>query len=364
MPKERITIAVGPAGEWASAFAKVAAERNHHVRLFFHNPTDLVFFEQTHQTPKLKDVTMPNNVKAFTDIKQWTDGAELVVLGPPSIYFREFWNSVKTSIKPDTSILLLTKGLERETHLRMSEIILEKDPSRIDYVAVLSGPNQAKEVAKGELAGAVVAAHNPNTVNLIQTRLNSDQFCVYTSDDVAGVEYGAAFKNVAALGAGMVDAFQVAHSTKAFYLTRALEEIAALGITLSAHDSTFRGLAGYGDLSLSCYGGNTRNYRAGLRIVQGWPIHKILDEELVEGYYTLKTAMDLVRNKDDYPIISTLYGIWYEGVPIRGDINQLLGRQPTKEQSADKGLGFKSRNIMRRWLHNLGLRNSGNHIRS
>lgn len=365
MHKKRITTAIGPSGEWSSAFAKVIAERDdHHVRLFFRDPVDLKSFQETHQTKHLKGVEMPPDVKGFCDIKTWIDGAELVILGPPSIYFREFWNMVKTSIKPNTDILILTKGLEQVTHLLMSDIILEKDSTRIDHIAVLSGPNLAKEIATGAVAGAVVAAYDPKTANRIRARLNSDRFRVFTSNDVKGVQVGGALKNVAALGAGMIDEFKVADSTKVFYLTRALEEIAAIGTTISnnplkAHESTFRGLAGYGDLSLSCYGKNTRNFRAGSRIVQGWPIDRILKEELVEGYYTLKTAMELVKDSKDYPIISALYGIWYEGVPVRGDINQLLGKQPTKEQFGNKDIGFRLRILMVRILHNLGF----NHFR-
>lgn len=359
---KRITIAVGPAGEWPSAFAVVAARNNHHVWLFFNNPDDLSFFQKTHQTKRLQGVEMPSNIKAFTDVKQWIDGAELVVLGPPSIHFRKFWNRIKTSVKPQTDILILTKGLERETHLRMSEIILEKDPSRIDHLAVLSGPNQAREVARGELAGAVVAAYNPETAARAQRRLNSDRFCVYTSPDTTGVEYAGAFKNVTALGAGIADTLNVSSSTKSFYLTRALEEMAELGNKLGAHESTFRGLAGYGDLSLSCYGNSTRNYRGGLRLAEGWTFEQVQAEELREGLYALKSAMELaILHKIHAPIISALYDICYKGVPVSGDINQLLGRQPTKEQFGDKDLGFRTKIFIMRALHNMWLSHIGNH---
>ncbi|MBI2019059.1 NAD(P)H-dependent glycerol-3-phosphate dehydrogenase [Candidatus Daviesbacteria bacterium] len=363
--KEKITIAVGPAGAWPSAFTKVMAERNHNVRLFFRNPLDLEYFQSKHQTPRLPGIEMSPNVKGFTDVKTWIDGAELVALGPPSIHFREFWNTVKTSVKNKTDILILSKGLEQITHLRMSEIILQTDSSRIDHIAVLSGPNQAQEVAEGELAGATLAAYNKSTGNRLQKRLNSKSFNVYTSDDVVGVEIAAALKNVLALGAGMADGFKVASSTKAFYLTRALGEITAIGTTirntpLKGHESTFIGLAGCGDFSLSCYGGNTRNHWAGERIVEGWSVQKILAAKTLEGYYALQTAKDLIRGEEDqYPIISALYGIWYEDVPIRGNINQLLGRQPVKEQFKDKGFGFRTTIFLMRMLHNLRL----SHIR-
>lgn len=367
--KERATIAIGPAGAWPSAFAKIMAEKGHNLRLLFRDPIDLSYFQNKHQTPRLPGIDMPPNVRGFTDIKTWIDGADLVIIGLPSIHFRTFWDRVKASVKTNTDILILTKGLEQVTHLRMSEIILEDNPARFDHIAVLAGPNQAQEVAGGATTGATLAAYKESTRNRLQKRLNSPRFSILTSEDVAGVEVGGALKNVAALGAGMADEFKITGSTKAFYLTRALEEIAAIGTTLSknplkAHESTFRGLAGYGDLSLSCYGGSTRNHRAGERIVQGWPIEKILEAETVEGYYTLKTAMDLVRGrKDQFPIISALYGIWYEGVPIRRDINQLLGRQPAKEQFGDKGFAFRTTIFIMRLLHNLRLSHVRNYIR-
>lgn len=350
------TIAVGPAGEWGSAFALVAARNGHKVRILLRDPKDVTDFKHTHRTKRLHDTEMPSNVRAFSDVNQWLDGVDLVAVASSSVGFHPFIGSINSAIPRTIDRVILTKGVERETHLRMSEIMLQEDPTCIDRVSVLSGPNLAKEVARGELAGAVVASYHPGAADRVQKILHSDNFFVFTADDVAGVEYGAAFKNVTALGAGMADAFGVAASTKSLYLTRALEEMAALGSVLGAHESTFRGLAGYGDLSLSCYGGETRNYRAGLRIAQGWPIDKVLSAELVEGYYTLKSAMELAQLYNLHsPIISALYGICYEGVPVRGDINQLMGIQPTKEQFGDKGMRFQLGRIATRVMHNVGI---------
>lgn len=359
--KERITIAVGPAGAWPSAFAKIMADRGHNVRLLFRDPLDLSFFQDKHRVTRLPGIEMPPNVRGFTDTKTWIDSADLVVLGPPSIHFREFWERVKGSVPKKTDILILTKGLEQMTHLRMSEIILEKDDNRFDHVAVLSGPNQAQEVASGATVGATLAAYEKSTRIRLQKRLNSPIFNVLTTEDLAGVEIGGALKNVIALGAGMADELHVPESTKAYYLTRALEEITQIGTTLGrnplkAHESTFRGLSGYGDLSLSCYGISTRNHEAGQLIVQGVPIETILATKTREGYYALKTTEDLIKDREkDFPIISTLYEIWYEGVPITGDINQLLGRQSVREHFRDKDLSFRTTIFLMRAIHNLRL---------
>lgn len=353
MFKERVTIAIGPSGEWGSAFALVAARKNHQVRLLMSNASDLKYFQETRQTPRLKGFEMPQSVKAFHDIKNWIDGSEIVVIAVPSLHFRSFVKMINPFIPKKADRVILTKGLEQGTHLRMSEIMLQENPACIDRLAALSGPNQAREIAAGDLAGAVVAAHKLNTAERIQRRLNSDHFCVYTSEDVAGVEYGAAFKNVTALGAGIADALKVSSSTKSFYLTRALEEMTELGSKLGAHESTFRGLAGYGDLSLSCYGNSTRNYRGGLRLAEGWSFKEVEAEELREGLYTLKSAMELtLLHKIHAPIISALYDICYKEISVNGDINQLLGRQRAREQFGGKGLGFKLKILLRRLLHN------------
>lgn len=357
MSKEKITVAVGPAGEWGSAFAKVAAEKGHDVCLYMGTPEDVLVFQQTHRTRRLAGVDMPSNIQATSDKEEFVKDADLIVLAPPSKDFRSFWREIMPFIDPQTDRLILTKGLEQGTNLRMSEILLEQDPTSIDRIAVLSGPNLAKEVARSVLSGTVVAAYNLDTANRIQSWFNSEHFRVYTSDDPVGVEFGGALKNVMALGAGIADELKASSTSKALYFTRALEEMIRFGTALGGHEATFRGLSGEGDLFLSCIDGLTRNHRAGIRIAQGLSKAEILSIELVEGLYTIQSAVELARlHHIDVPIVDALYKVICGDLTIHEGINQLMGRQPTKEQLADKGLRFRLVMFIIRVLHKIGIR--------
>lgn len=359
MSKEKITIAVGPTGEWGSAFALVLARKGHNIRGFSNHPEDLIVFQKTRRTRGLADSEMPHDMKLYTDVTQWIDKSELIVISTSVQGFRPFVQRIKSAIPPKSDILLLPKGLEGTTHKRMSEIMLEELPDCRDHLAVLAGPNQAKEVARGELTGAVVAAYDQNTAKRIQKWINSDRFWVYTSGDVAGVEYGAAFKNIASMVAGVADGYRLASSTKAFLQTRMLEEIITLSTAIGkpfeplvALPLTLIGLAGIGDQLLSYGSDTTRNHRAGMRLVEGWSLKRIETEELREGIYTLKSAYELARiHKIHTPIIDNLYEWLYTGVPK--DIYQLIGAQPHKEKFSDGDFTFRGRTLLSGLLHKL-----------
>lgn len=348
-------IAVGPAGEWGSAFAKVAAERGHRVTILLRNPEDVKEFQRTHRTRRLPGAKMPNNVYATSDIEAFTDDADLIAVSSSSKDFRPFFRKLRPSIPPKADVASLTKGLERETHLRMSAIILEEDPTLIDRIAVLSGPNLAKEIAQRAIGGMVVAAYNPAVADRIRSLLGSNRLSVFVSDDPVGVEYGGALKNVMALGAGIADAMGALNTSRAFYATRALEEMIRLGVKLGGREETLRGLSGNGDLLLACLGA-TRNYRAGERLAQGLSVDEILEIELAEGLYTLESAAELAKHYNiDASIIFGLYDVVYNGLDIREGIKQLMGRQPAMEHRGNHGLGFHlARLAMRAW-HNFGI---------
>ncbi len=356
---ERKTIAVGPAGEWGSSFAKVVAEQGHDVRLFMRDKADVVEFQRTHRTQRLKGVDLPENVKAYSDTEEFVDEVDLLALAIPSRHFRSFYREFKPFLNSQTYVMSLTKGLEEGKHLRMSEILLEEDPTRIDEIAVLSGPNLASEIAQGVFAGTVVAAYNIDTATRIQSWLNSEHFRVYTTDDVAGVELGGSLKNIMALGAGIADTLGATSTSKSLFFTRMLEEMVRFGTALDAHEVTFRGLSGVGDLALSCYGGTTRNYRAGVKRAQGQSVEEILSSpELVEGLYTIKSAVALAKEHNppiDAPITIGLYKVFFEGLDIHEGINQLMGRQPKKEQLQDKGLRYNLARLGWRALHRVGI---------
>ena len=353
---ERKNISVGPAGAWGSAFAKVAAERGHRVTILLSNPQGVKEFHRTHRTKRLSDVVMPNNVKATSNMDEFADDANLIAVAVPTQEYRPFFHTLRPSISSTTYVANLSKGLERGTHLRMSEIMLEEDPTLVDRIAVLSGPTVAGDVARGEIAGIVVASYDPKVADHIQTWLNSNRLRVYVSHDPVGVEYGGALKNVMALGAGIAHEMGASNTSKAFYATRALEEMIRFGIVLGGLEETFRGLSGNGDLQLSCSPYSTRNFRAGQRLVRGLSVDEIQDIELAEGLYTLESAAELAKRYNiDASIIFGLYDVIYNGLDIREGIKQLMGRQPAKEHRGNHGLGFHlARLAMRAW-HNFGM---------
>lgn len=361
---ERKTIGIGPPGEWGSAFAKVVAENGHEVRLLMRTPQDVGEFQRTHQTKRLKGVDLPDNVKAYSDREEFARGLDALALAPPSRFFRPYYREITPYLDPQIDIISLTKGLEQGTNLRMSAILLEEDPTRIDNIAVLSGPNLAKEVAQSEvIAGTVVAAYTLDTATRIQDWLNSGRFRVYTSEDVEGVEYYAVLKNIMALGAGIADELKVAQISKALYFTRALEEMYRFGMDLGAQEATFRSLAAVGDVALSFYGGATRNYRAGVKKAQGQSTEEILQGELAEGIYALKSAVDLTRQHEiDAPLTIALYGVFFEGLDIHEGISQLMGRQPKKEHEGVMDLGRQAGRLVMKWLHRLGINPPRNHF--
>lgn len=353
---ERKKISVGPAGEWGSAFAKVAAERGHRVTIYLRDPLDVKEFQKTHRTKRLPKEIMPRHVKATSDMDEFADGADLIAVVAPTQELRPFFHKLRPVISSTTYVANMSKGLERETHLRMTEIMLEEDPTLIDRLVVISGPGVAADVAQGAIASMVVASYDPPVAEEIRPWLTSNRLVVYASKDPAGVEYGGALKNVMALGAGIADEMKASATSKSFYATRALEEMIALGTALGGQRETFIGVSGLGDLQLSCFGDSTRNFRAGQRLVRGLSVEEIQAIELTEGLYTLKSAAELAeRYNIDASIIFGLYDVVYNGLSIREGIKQLMGRQPANEHRGNHGLGFHLARLTMRARHNFGI---------
>ncbi len=355
---EKITVAVGPPGEWGSAFASIVAERGHNVRLLMRYPEDVLEFEATRRTRRLEGVDFPENVKAYSDPKECFDGADLFAVAATSQSMRPFIESVRPNIGTRCVVMSLTKGLEQGTNLRMSEILLENDIP-IENIAVLSGPNLAKEVVHTEVvAGTTVAAYEFATAEKIQGWLNSERFRVYTTDDVVGVEIGAVIKNIFALGGGIADSLRVAGSSKATFISRAFEEMVRVGVGLGGREETFRGPSGLGDLLLGCYptGEGTRNYRAGVKKVQGQTLEEIREAELVEGLNAIESLVKIIDEKlIDAPLIKTIFKVFFKGLSIKEGINQLMERQPTKDTLKDKGFLYGLARFGFNLFHKLGL---------
>lgn len=362
---ERKNFSVLPASEWGSAFGGfVVAPLGHHVLLYVPDPEEAKTFRRIHRVQRLPDSIMPDNVKTTSDLEEAIEHADVLVEAAKSQSFRRRYKEQVPHLqrlKKQPIRLNLSKGLEQGSHLRMSQIILQEDKGANDYIASLAGPTLAKEIAGGALAGAAVGSDNERTRNSIQLWLNNPRFRIDTSNDLIGVELGGALKNVYALGAGIIYEYEYERqcSTKALYLTRALEEMTRIGTALGAHPLTFMSLANLGDLALSFddYGGGaTRNFRAGVLLAKGSSISEIINLlGTVEGLDTLESVKALAEAKNiPVPMINTIDGVYKGTLEIKTAVNLLLGQQFIKEQNGDKGLIFYLTIQGRRLRHNLG----------
>ncbi len=230
----------------------------------------------------------------------------------------------------------MTKGLEQDTHLRMSQVVAQETGKE---VVVLTGPSHAEEVCIGMPTGCLAASENQALAEFVQDAFMSDNFRVYTSADPVGAELGAALKNVIALCAGITDGLGFGDNTKAMLMTRGLTEIARLGVALGANKETFTGLAGVGDLIVTCTSMHSRNRRAGILIGQGKSAQEAMTEvgAVVEGYYAAKSAYELGKAQGiDMPITEAAYQVLYQGVDVKNAVQSLLSRQ-RKAESEDTG---------------------------
>jgi glycerol-3-phosphate dehydrogenase (NAD(P)+) len=277
-------------------------------------------------------LAFPDSLSATVDPEAIAT-ADLVVVAVPSASLRDNLVRLAPAIDPDATLLSATKGIEPETGLRMSEVIAAfgVEPQR---VLALSGPNFATEIASGLPAATVVAGRDPERARQVQALLNSQTFRVYTSDDIVGVEVGGALKNVVAIACGIADGLGYGANAKAALITRALAEITRLGVALGARPLTFLGLAGIGDLVLSCESDLSRNRRLGLALAKGLGLEAALAsiDGVVEGAVTARCVPMVVRRAGvEMPICEGLHAVLYEGKPAAEAVRELLSRSPREE---------------------------------
>jgi glycerol-3-phosphate dehydrogenase (NAD(P)+) len=239
-------------------------------------------------------------------------------------------NTLEKVSWPSTSkhLLILAKGFEEKTLLRMSEVVSEVTGNQ-DSVAVLSGPSFAREVAQGVFTSVVIASYTGNIAGYFQNITHSQNFRVYTGEDVIGLEVGGAMKNVMAIGAGIIEGLGLGTNTQAAFVTRSLAEIKRLGKALGAKETTFMGLSGIGDLILTCYGGLSRNRSFGIELSKGRMPDEIIanQRQVVEGYYTVNASFTLSKKlKVDMPITEELYKIVFEKKELRNSLADITNR--------------------------------------
>ena len=241
-------------------------------------------------------------------------------------------------LQPGTVLVSVSKGIEKDTSLLLHQVI-EEEVGDSCPVVVLSGPSHAEEVARGVPTAVVVASESRQAALLVQDLFMNERMRIYTSPDILGVEVGAAMKNVIALCAGCCAGMGYGDNTKAMLMTRGLTEIARLGVAMGAHKETFAGLAGLGDLIVTCTSMHSRNCRAGIAIAQGTAVEEAVggkDGTVVEGYYAAASARQLARKVGvEMPISEAAYQVLYEGMPPRDVVGPLMGRARRDELEAE-----------------------------
>jgi len=327
--------AVVGSGGWGTALALCLLRNGHETLLWSHSRQKAEEMEKTRQNNMLPGVLLPEALKIAWEPSS-VAGHSLVVIACPSVHIRSVCRQVAPYLAEDAVLVSVTKGIEPGSLLRMSQIVREETHRE---VAVLTGPSHAEEVAKNIPTACVAASENQTLAELVQDAFMSDSFRVYTSADVIGSELGGALKNVIALCAGVSDGMGNGDNTKAMLMTRGLTEIARLGVAMGARKETFAGLAGVGDLIVTCTSQHSRNRRAGILMGQGKGPQEAMAAvgAVVEGYYAAKSAWELACKLGvEMPIIHGAYRALYENVDVKTVLKSLLCRA-RKAETEDAG---------------------------
>ena len=325
--------AIVGSGAWGTALAVRLCKNGHDVTMWTYEKDLIPEMNATHRNPRLPVAQLPEELVISPDYS-CVRGCKLVVIASPSFPLRSVCRGVAPYLDEDAVVVSVTKGLEQGTHLRMSQVVAQETGRE---VVALTGPSHAEEVAVNVPTGCLSASTDKALAEFVQDAFMADTFRVYTSDDPVGAELSAALKNVIALCAGVTDGLGYGDNTKAMLMTRGLTEMARLGISLGAKKDTFAGLAGVGDLIVTCTSMHSRNRRAGILIGQGKDPQTAMKEvgAVVEGYYAAKSAYELSQAQGiDMPITQAAYKVLYEGADVKQEIMNLLLRQ-RKAESED-----------------------------
>lgn len=327
-------IAVLGAGSWGTALSLLLARKGCDVTLWVWDPAQAEEMRKTGENPFFKGFKLPPNLSITTSIPEAVENAEAVVFVTISSAVIDVAEQLKECLPAGIPVISATKGLDGKTGLTVSQT-LNSMLSGKNPVSALSGPNLAFEVAKGIPTATVVACKDDSVAREMQNLFMSPSMRVYTNHDVLGVELAGALKNVIAIAAGMCDGLGFGNNTKAALLTRGLAEITRLGMKLGAKQATFMGLAGVGDLMVTCASPLSRNHRVGCEIGQGKSLEDIMIEfgqVVAEGVPTTRAALALSRKCDTpMPITEKVFEILFEGKSPKDGVAELMSREPKEE---------------------------------
>ena len=332
-------IAIVGAGAWGTGLAIVLGRKGTHAVQLWANEAEVCESISKRRVNErfLPGFTLPDAVQATNDIHSALESAEIVISVMPSQHCRALFERMVPSLRPEMLFVSCTKGLEEGTLLRMTEVI--GDVLRVraftPRVAALSGPSFAKEVARGDPTAVTVASIDAELTRTVQHAFNDSRFRVYTNDDVIGVELGGALKNIIAIAAGVCDGLGLGHNSVAALITRGLAEVARLAVACGGRLDTMAGLAGLGDLVLTCTGDLSRNRTVGVELGKGGKLSDIIagmQGAVAEGVFTTKVAVALARKKGvEMPITEQMYAILENGKSPQQAISELMTRAAKSE---------------------------------
>jgi glycerol-3-phosphate dehydrogenase (NAD(P)+) len=324
-------LAIIGAGSWGTALAIVLSRNSLPISLWVYEREICEQLVRTRENQVfLPGFCLPATVCPTTELAKALDRADTVLTVIPSHHCRSLYRQMLPYLKPEMRFVSATKGLETDTLLRMSEVIRQTVGERFSpAVAVLSGPTFAREIAAGEPAAVVIASDDPLLAREMQREFSGPSFRLYTNSDVAGVEYGASLKNVIAIGAGVCVGLGLGSNTIAALITRGLAEISRLAFAFGGRRETLAGLAGMGDLVLTCTGALSRNRMVGVELAHGRSLDEIVSSMrmVAEGVKTTTAAVDLARRAGvEMPITEQMKAMLFEGKPPRDAIRELMER--------------------------------------
>ncbi|MHC5066718.1 MAG: NAD(P)H-dependent glycerol-3-phosphate dehydrogenase, partial [Planctomycetota bacterium] len=326
-------VAVLGGGSFGTVIANIIAANQHAVTLWMRCDERAEILNESQENPTyLPGYKLDPGLKATTDLPEAVTGADTVFVAVPSKSFRDVTRELAACLDPAAMVVSTTKGIEADGFRLMSQVLAEELPH--NPIGVLSGPNLAREIAAGQISGTVIASSDQALNETIQSMLHSGSFRVYSSTDMYGVELGGALKNVYAIMAGLAAALEVGENTIGMLLTRSLAEMSRFAVSMGADPLTFLGLAGVGDLIVTCSSPLSRNYRVGFALGKGKAMDEILADlgQVAEGVNTLKLLKAEADRREIYmPLVSGLYAILYE----RKTLDEVIGGMMMAEQPQD-----------------------------
>ena len=334
---EKRRIAVIGAGAWGTALGMLLAEKDKFTVTMWSFEADVAdSINEVHQNRYLPGIHLPDALRAETDLSRALKGASVVLSASPAQVVREVMTEAGRYVSADALVVSASKGIENETLLRMDEVLGQILPEQsMERFCVLSGPGFAKEVVAHAPTAVVIAGRTIEAANEAQDIFQTPYFRIYTSTDIVGVELGGALKNVVALAAGITSGLGYGHNTIAAVITRGLAEITRLGIAMGGDRATFSGLAGMGDLLLTCTGDLSRNRTVGYRLGQGESLQEILSDmkAVAEGVKTTESVYELAKGRGvEMPFVEQVYGILNNDVKPADALEALMLRESTSEE--------------------------------